>query len=91
MDLREEVKMRSGITAEGSWRNGAMVTLIEPEVVASRSSASALAEDEAGWGTMVMLMEPDIVLMERRSYSWKVPVMLLDTSLMTVERDMMED
>ena len=82
--------MRSGVTAEGSWRNGAMVTLIEPEVVASRSSASAFA-DEAGWGTMVMLMEPDIVLMERRSYSWKVPVMLLDTSLMTVERDMMED
>lgn len=82
--------MRSGVTAEGSWRNGAMVTMMEPEVVASRSSASALA-DEAGWGTMVMLMEPDIVLMERRSCSWKVPVTLLDTSLMTVERDMMED
>ena len=40
---------------------------------------------------MVILMEPDIVLMERRSYSWKVPIMLLDTSLMTVERDIMED
>ena len=66
IDLREELNVRSGITAEGSWKNGAMVTLIEPEVVLRRSSASALA-DEADWGTMVILMEPDIVLMEMRS------------------------
>ena len=66
IDLRVELKIRSGITIEGSWRNGAIVTLIEPEAVFRTSSAGAL-EDEAGWGTTVILMEPDIVLMERRS------------------------
>ena len=90
MDLIEELKTRSGMAVEGSWRNGAMVTLIEPEVVFRRSSAGAFA-DEADWGMTVMLMEPDIVLMESRSCSWKVPVTLLDISLITVERDMMED
>ena len=36
-----------------------------------------------------MLMEPDIVLMERTSWRRKVPVTLWDMWLMTVERDMM--
>ena len=36
-----------------------------------------------------MLIEPDIVLMERRSWRRKVPVTLWDMWLMTVERDMM--
>ncbi len=47
IDLREELKGRSGSTAEEWPRNGAMVTLMEPEVVLRRSSAGALA-DEAG-------------------------------------------
>lgn len=66
IDLREELKGRSGVVVEGSWRNGAIVTLIEPETVFRRSSAGAF-EEEAGWGTIVISMEPDIVLIERRS------------------------
>ena len=68
MDLTVEVKMRSGIGVEGSsLRNGTMVTLMAPETELRRSSAGDLADDAAGWGIMVMLIEPDIVLMERRS------------------------
>ena len=33
IDLIEEWKMRSGMTVRGSWRKGAIVTLIEPEAV----------------------------------------------------------
>ena len=47
IDLREELKIRSGITVEGLWRKGAIVTLIEPEAVFRRSSAGAF-DDEAG-------------------------------------------
>ena len=36
-----------------------------------------------------MLMEPDIVLMEMRSWRRKVPVTLWDMWVMTVWRDMM--
>lgn len=88
IDLTEDLKIRSGTTADGSRRNGAMVTLIEPEVVLRRSSAGTF-EGDAGWGTMLILMEPDIVLMERRSNSTKVPVTSLDIWLIAVERDMM--
>ena len=66
MDAREELKIRFGITVEGLWRNGAIITLIEPEAVFRRSSAG-LFDGEAGWGTIVMSMEPDKVLIERRS------------------------
>lgn len=89
-DLIEESKIRLGVTVRGSWRNGAILTLIEPEVVFRRSSAGAF-DDKAGWGTIVISIEPDIVVMERRSCSAKAPVMLFDISLMTVERDMIGD
>ncbi len=45
IDLREELKVRSGSTVEGSLRNGAMVTLMEPEAVFRRSSAGAFADE----------------------------------------------
>ena len=88
MDLIEESKIRCGTSADASLRNGAMTTLIAPEAVLRRSLAGAFAE-EAGWGITVMLMEPDIVWMERRSWRRKVPVTLWDMWLMVVERDMM--
>ena len=47
MVLIEVLKTRSCITVEGSWRKGAIVTLIEPEVVFNRSTAGA-SEDDAG-------------------------------------------
>ena len=81
----EDLKIRSGIWAEASWRNGAIVTLIEPEMECTRSSAGVLD----GWGTTVILMEPDMVLMERRSWSRKVPLTRFDISLIMVERDIM--
>ncbi len=56
-------------------------------MVARRSSAGAF-EDEAGWGAIMILMEPDVVVIERRSWRAKVPVTLLDVSEITVERDM---
>ena len=64
--LREDSKVRSGITVEGSWRKGARVTLIEPERDCKRSSAGA-GGDELGIGITIISMEPDMVLMERRS------------------------
>lgn len=67
MDLTEELKMRSGTGLEGSsLRNGAMVTLMEPETVLRRISAGVFAVN-ARWGIIVILIEPDMVLMERRS------------------------
>ena len=65
-----------------------MVTLIEPEAVFNSSTAGA-SEDDAGWGTIVTLIDPDIVVMERRSRSRKVPETPFDISLIEVERDMM--
>ena len=88
MVLIEVLKTRSCITVEGSWRKGAIVTLIEPEAVFNRSTAGA-SEDDAGWGIIVTLIEPDIVVMERRSRSRNVPDTPLDISLIEVERDMM--
>ena len=64
------------------------MTLIEPEAVFSTSTAGA-SEDAAGWGIIVMLIDPDIVVMERRSRSRNVPDTPLDLSLIVVERDMM--
>ena len=66
VDSREELKIRSGITVEGSSRNGAIFTLIEPDIVLRRSWAGAF-EGEASCGATVMLIEPDTVLMESRS------------------------
>ena len=86
----EHLKSRLGITAEGSRRNGAMVTWMEPEAVVRRTSAGALVDD-SDCGMMAMLMSPDMLLMERRSWSAKVPVTLSDLSLMTVVRDMAGD
>ena len=63
-DLIEQLKIRSGTAAP--LRNGPMTTLIPPEAVVRRSLAGAFA-DEAGCGITVMLMEPDIVLIEMRS------------------------
>ena len=65
-----------------------MVTLIEPEAVFKRSTAGA-SEDDAGWGIIVTLIDPDIVVMERRSRSTNVPDTPLDISLIEMERDMM--
>ena len=59
-------------------------------MVVRRSSAGAF-EDEAGWGAIMILIEPDVVLIERRSRRAKVPVTLLDVSVMTVKRDMVGD
>ena len=89
MVLIEVLKTRSCITVEGSWRKGAMVTLMEPEAVFKRSTAGA-SEDDAGWGIIVTLIDPDIVVMERRSRSRNVPETPLEISLIEVERDMME-
>ena len=38
-----------------------------------------------------MSMEPDTVLMERKSWSANVPVTLLEISLIMVERDMIHE
>ena len=66
-----------------------MVTLMEPEAVFKRSTAGA-SEDDAGWGIIVTLIDPDMVVMERRSRSRNVPETPLEISLIEVERDMME-
>lgn len=67
MDLTEDFKMRSGNGVEGSsLRNGAMVTLMAPETVLRRISAGVFALT-ARWGIMVILIRPDMVLIERKS------------------------
>ena len=72
VDMITDSKTRSGVPSGGSWRDGAILTLIEPEVVFRRSLAGAF-EDIACFGSTVMSIDPDDVVMERRSCSMKAP------------------
>jgi len=64
------------------WRDG-IVTVIEPEVVVRWRVVGVWGKSEAGWSCSSMLMAPEVVVVERESWSSKVRVTLREVSLMT--------